>query len=272
VIDTGFSDHKAQVLQIQVQRKNKGQHKLKEEYRIARSYNEENIQYLNYLLENDNWEHVLKENSVNNAFNEFSGTLQYCYNIAMPKKKIKTIQQDNTWVTAGIRVAGKRLRFLHNLMKEGNVSEEDKKYYSHYKKIYNKVIREAKKLTNNRRICASENKSKAMWDLVKAELGNQKNGIKNIEIREKGAIIQDPKDIANVFNEYYTSIAKKILNDNPVFKSKQINVNEVKYNTNSMFLTPTTEKEVGDIIKGLGNKKSTGIDDIPDYIIKKMLS
>jgi hypothetical protein len=36
-----------------------------------------------------------------------------------------------------------------------------------------------------------------------------------------------------------------------------------------MFLTPTTEMEVTDIIKGLGNKKSTGIDDIPEFIIKK---
>jgi hypothetical protein len=36
-----------------------------------------------------------------------------------------------------------------------------------------------------------------------------------------------------------------------------------------MFLTPSTEKEVVDLIKGLGNKKSVELDDIPDYIIKK---
>jgi hypothetical protein len=36
-----------------------------------------------------------------------------------------------------------------------------------------------------------------------------------------------------------------------------------------MFLTPTTEEEVVDIIKGLGNKKSMETDDIPDYIIEK---
>jgi hypothetical protein len=34
-----------------------------------------------------------------------------------------------------------------------------------------------------------------------------------------------------------------------------------------MFLTSTIEVEVVGIIKGLGNKKSTGIDDIPEYII-----
>jgi hypothetical protein len=120
------------------------------------------------------------------------------------------------------------------------------------------------------RIRASGNKSKAMWDLVKEELGKQKKATKNIEISETGAnSIQEPKAIANVFNEYYTSIAQKILSGNPLSKTYEVNVNTIKYNSNSMFLTPTTEEEVADIIKGLGNKKSTGIDDIPEYIIKK---
>jgi hypothetical protein len=44
-------------------------------------------------------------------------------------------------------------------------------------------------------------------------------------------------------------------------------VNAIKCNNSSMFLTPTTEREVTDIIKGLGNKKSTSVDDIP--VIKK---
>jgi hypothetical protein len=41
-----------------------------------------------------------------------------------------------------------------------------------------------------------------MWDLVKEELGNQKKALKNIEISENRANIQDPKAIANVFNPF----------------------------------------------------------------------
>jgi uncharacterized protein YxjI len=67
----------------------------------------------------------------------------------MPKKRVKVKQQKNKWVTSGIRVSGNRLRFLNSIMKEGNMPEESKKYYFHYKKIYNKVISEAKKLTNS---------------------------------------------------------------------------------------------------------------------------
>jgi hypothetical protein len=37
----------------------KGQGKINEEFRIARSYREENVQYLNYLLGKETWELVL---------------------------------------------------------------------------------------------------------------------------------------------------------------------------------------------------------------------
>jgi hypothetical protein len=46
------------------------------------------------------------------------------------------------------------------------------------------------------------------------------------------------------------------LEDNPLSITNEINVTTVKYNRNSMFLTPTTEEEVVDLIKGLDNKKT----------------
>jgi hypothetical protein len=85
----------------------------------------------------------------------------------MPKKWVNTNQPENKRVTSGIRLSSTRLRFLNSLMKEGNISEEFKKYYCRYKK----------KLTNSIRISTSGNKSKAMWDLIKEELGNNKKRI-----------------------------------------------------------------------------------------------
>ncbi|PNF33292.1 hypothetical protein B7P43_G10125 [Cryptotermes secundus] len=187
----------------------------------------------------------------------------------MPKKWLKSKHYANKWVTLGIRTSGIRLRFVNRLMKEGNVSEEFRKYYGQYKKIYNKVISEAKKSSNNMRLRTAVNKSGVMWDLIREELGNQKKIKKNFEINTGGVNTQDPKVIANVFNEYYTSIAQKILGGTSSVKNQEANVNAVRYNGNSMFLTPTTELEVAGIIKGLGNKKSPGIDDIPEYVVKK---
>jgi hypothetical protein len=50
----------------------------------------------------------------------------------MPKKRVKLVQQDNRWVTAGIKVSGKKLRFINSIMKERNITDQDKKYYSNY--------------------------------------------------------------------------------------------------------------------------------------------
>jgi hypothetical protein len=59
------------------------------------------------------------------------------------------------------------------------------------------------------------------------------------------------------------------LEDNPLSITNEIHVNTVKYNRNSRFLTPTMEEEEADLIKGLDNKKTMGLGDIPDYAIKK---
>jgi hypothetical protein len=108
-----------------------------------------------------------------------------------------------------------------------------------------------------------------MWDLIKEELGEQQKIPKNTELKLHGAMIHDPKAVANVFNEYYTNIAQHILSGNPSSKNNEDSVSTIKLNSSSMFLTPTTKMDVADIITGLVNKKSTGIDDIPEFIIKK---
>jgi hypothetical protein len=173
VIATGYSDHYAQILLLQIQGKNKRQASFKEELRLVRSCKEENVHYLNYLLGKEDWELAYRQPSVNEAYNEFISIFRYYYDMAMPKKWSKSKQLKNKWVTPGIRVSCNKLRFLNNLIKIGNVSEEIKEYYSRYKKIYNRVIRDAKRLANSRRINTSGNKSKAMWDLIKEELGVQ---------------------------------------------------------------------------------------------------
>jgi hypothetical protein len=44
---------------------------IKEEFRLIRSCREENVQYLNYLLEKEAWELVFKRTSANEAYNDF---------------------------------------------------------------------------------------------------------------------------------------------------------------------------------------------------------
>jgi hypothetical protein len=98
VMETGFSDHNAQLLQVQMQHKNKkGQTRVEGECRMARSYREENVQYLKYLLDKETWELVFKQKLANDAYNEFLGIFQYYYERAMPKKWVKSKHRENEW-------------------------------------------------------------------------------------------------------------------------------------------------------------------------------
>jgi hypothetical protein len=42
----------------------------------------------------------------------------------------------------------------------------------------------------------------------------------------------------------------------------------IKKTTKTMFLFPVTESEVEKVTKGLKNKLSAGIDEMPDYVVK----
>ncbi|PSN34430.1 hypothetical protein C0J52_20391 [Blattella germanica] len=92
-IETGVSDPSAQILNLCNLFPNI-KHKTKN-YRIVRSSNEVNIQYLNFILHKESW--------VNDEYNEFILTFNYYYETDLPKKKVHIQKQKPQWVTTGIR-------------------------------------------------------------------------------------------------------------------------------------------------------------------------
>jgi predicted ATP-binding protein involved in virulence len=52
----------------------------------------------------------------------------------------------------------------------------------HYKKIYRRVIQEAKRMENNYYINRAKNKPKAAWQAINKELGETSVNDKNMEI------------------------------------------------------------------------------------------
>jgi phage anti-repressor protein len=47
------------------------------------------------------------------------------------------------------------------------MKQKDLKYIEHYRKIYRRVIQEAKRIENNDYISRAKNKSKAAWQVIK---------------------------------------------------------------------------------------------------------
>jgi hypothetical protein len=104
-------------------------------------------------------------------------------------------EKENTWMTRDIMVSINHKRELYKL----------------YCKILTRVIREAKQQQYRRRISTSKNQIKTTWNFVKSETG-RKIDIEEIPtISYNGLRIDDQQTVSSIFNDYFSSIAEKIM-------------------------------------------------------------
>ena len=81
--------------------------------------------------------------------------------------------------------------------------------------------------------------------------------------------VSQPKDIAKHFNDYFTSICKKLQKHIRSTKRK-FSDNLKNPNAEVFFMTPTTPEEISDLIQTLRSNKSTGPNSIPTSILKEI--
>ena len=86
-------------------------------------------------------------------------------------------------------------------------------------------------------------------------------------LAHKGATVTDPLHIANIFNDYFSSITEKT-KANIKFSNKSFQDFLHHPNEESLFITPTDAHEVNLIISSLNSNKSTGPNSLPTKILK----
>jgi hypothetical protein len=89
----------------------------------------------------------------------------------------------NNWITQGIKISGKKMRLLDKQRKTTVIKKKDLEYIGQYRKIYRRVIQEAKRRENENYVSSATNKSKAAWQVTNKELGKSFINNKNIELR-----------------------------------------------------------------------------------------
>jgi hypothetical protein len=86
--------------------------------------------------------------------------------------------------------------------------------------VLSKVILAAKKLHCNKIILGSKNKMKSTWKIINEEKGKTKNDtdIKSLVINNN--VIMNQNKIANIFNNYFLSVADTVTSDKETYKYK----------------------------------------------------
>ena len=105
-----------------------------------------------------------------------------------------------------------------------------------------------------------------MWQQVNKIVHKNKNKDHVTSIKTEKGIIIDPFAIGNKFNQFYTSVASKLVSKLKT-KSSHHKFLDPKQ-PDSMFLQPTNKSEIEKIIKSLDSKKSSDIYGMSEKLLK----
>jgi hypothetical protein len=125
-------------------------------------------------------------------------------------------------------------------------------------------MKEAKRIHYDKKIQKSSKKCKPTWDIIK-ELSNKQHsqtGIQELMIDSKH--LKDQQDIADAFNNYFSSIIDKISTNNVNNKTNNVKIPTFHYYLEQNYVHPPpslviktfSTKEITFIIKALNKKLS----------------
>ena len=117
VMDLGYSDHKAKILQLNVKTIVRKCRKIK-----SQQYSEKSIEEFKCLLNKESWQEVFQTTEVNSAVWAFMDIFGYYFNIAFPYKLINLSKTYNSkWITKGIKIRVKT-HFLNSIKRKFSLS------------------------------------------------------------------------------------------------------------------------------------------------------
>ena len=128
--------------------------------------------------------------------------------VSASERKWNFVDQCNEWITKGIKVSCRRKRELYVLCRSHN-DYALKLYYKKYCSLLTKVIQNAKKLHYNI-ILRANNKTKTTWKSINRENGTTQHDISVSTLTIDDSKIANQSIIANVFNNYFSSVADLI--------------------------------------------------------------
>ena len=178
----------------------------------------------------------------------------------------------NPWITPGIITSVKKKHDLYTQWRN-SVSNDNKlgcselyESYKNYRKHLKGIIKAAKRNYYSKRFDNVKGNMKKTWALINELRGKTKSRIKSC-FKIDGELVEDKREIANGFNNFFSSIAKnmnvKLYSSRPVLgglNSNRIYTEYLKKRVcSSIFLYECSSNEIIDIIKELEADKASDV-------------
>ena len=197
-----------------------------------------------------------------------------CYNYCCPikTKTISVKDQKKPWITSEIKESIKKRQNNYLLYRRNLMSKRE---YNAYRNKVNDDIRSSKRNYFHRLFHNIKNDVKKTWSTINNVLcgSSRKSKFEIKSIVFNNITYSDEQYIPQIFNQYFTSIAKKIketMPDPPAGKSFSDYLSNISM-PNSFFFSPVSSEQIDNIISSLKNK-SSNISTYSTMLIKSIKS
>lgn len=246
--------------------------KQKMEKKLIRIYSHTNISAFKNAIDTQNWQTVLASKNVNESLEKFSQIYNNCFesNFPLIRCSNKHNRPSKPWITPALRKSINRKSILHRKWVKTK-NKEDERIYKNYARLLRNLIRKSEQVYFHDQLSSKFNNAKDIWKTLNS-IGNFSNKKKENntihEIKTDRKNITNCNEIAEKFNEYFTTIGDKY--------SKQFLDDGKKYKSylgcptlNSLYLKPADQPEILKIIETLKNSKSTSCDYFSNFLLKE---
>ena len=231
------------------------------------------------VINGTNWDDICA-----GGLNSFYDKILFHLDEMAPLKKVTLKEQRlmlKPWISRDILdKCDKRDSILNDMRKEMDPLKKAD-LMKEYKILRNRVSeekRQGKKNHNTLQFEKNKNKSKNIWKGIRSLVNIKTPRTSSIKLMdENDNLVSDPLQIANIFNNHYSTIGQKVQQkipnqpgDHRSYLKKLRSDGKLCINPDgsSFFLSPTVPDEVEKIIDALDTSKSSGPNGIPVILLK----
>ena len=240
---------------------------------LCRPMDDDKISNITNELNNIDWA-IIDHLNIDDAYTLLVSKIQNALNTHAPEQTIKIPYKKilrQPWMTPALLKSSRKKRIMYKKCLGKSKESQTYQNFIKYRNTYNRLTRTSKQNYYASELTKYKYNAKKTWGILNTLIGrnNTLGGIAE-SFKINGNITNDKKIISNKFCEFFSEIGNKYASNIPPARKPFYRHLQNNHNARSMFMSPTDEVEVCNIITSMKAKNSSGHDFISSKFIKSI--